>query len=108
MLILLPPSEKKAQTDKPTPAMSVYAGVLFRNQGDPVLNLRNPEGLPAHLQRQGLDALAALRPCAGCTLRICTQAIALHPLYRAQSGLAMAHSIAASHWQWSCVLQPTH
>ena len=39
---------------------SVYAGVLFRNQGDPVLNLRNPEGLPAHLQRQGLDVLAAL------------------------------------------------
>jgi hypothetical protein len=39
---------------------SVYAGVLFRNQGDPVLNLRNPEGLPPHLQRQGLDVLAAL------------------------------------------------
>ena len=30
MLILLPPSEKKAQTDKPTPAMSVYAGVLYQ------------------------------------------------------------------------------
>jgi len=39
---------------------SVYSGVLFRNQGDPVLNLRNPEGLPPHLQRQGLDVLAAL------------------------------------------------
>ncbi|MEI7774674.1 MAG: DUF1501 domain-containing protein, partial [Verrucomicrobiota bacterium] len=39
---------------------SVYSGVLFRNQGDPVLNLRNPEGLPAALQREGLDALAAL------------------------------------------------
>ena len=30
MLILLPPSEKKAQTDKPTQAMSVYAGVLYQ------------------------------------------------------------------------------
>jgi hypothetical protein len=39
---------------------SVYSGVLFRNQGDPVLNLRNPAGLPASLQRQGLDVLAQL------------------------------------------------
>lgn len=34
---------------------SMYAGVLFRNQGDPVLNLANPEGLPPELQRLGLD-----------------------------------------------------
>lgn len=39
---------------------SVYAGVLFRNQGEPVLNLRNPDGLPAELQRKGLDTLGAL------------------------------------------------
>ena len=39
---------------------SVYAGVPFRSQGDAVLNLRNPDGLPAELQRAGLDALAAL------------------------------------------------
>jgi len=30
VLILLPPSEKKSQTDKPTPAMSVYAGILYQ------------------------------------------------------------------------------
>ena len=36
---------------------SVYAGVRFRNQGDPVLNLGNPEGLPPELQRKGLDVL---------------------------------------------------
>jgi hypothetical protein len=36
---------------------SVYAGVLFRNQGEPVLNLTNPGGLPPALQRKGLDAL---------------------------------------------------
>jgi hypothetical protein len=39
---------------------SVYAGVLFRSEGDPVLNLRNPEGLPPELQRKGLDVLAQL------------------------------------------------
>jgi len=36
---------------------TVYAGVRFRNEGDPVLNLGNPEGLPPHLQRKGLDVL---------------------------------------------------
>lgn len=36
---------------------SVYAGVRFRNQGDPVLNLGNPDGLPPELQRKGLDVL---------------------------------------------------
>ena len=30
MLILLPPSEKKAQTSRPTPAISVYQGVLYQ------------------------------------------------------------------------------
>jgi len=36
---------------------SVHAGVLFRNQGEPVLNLENPAGLPTELQRRGLDVL---------------------------------------------------
>ena len=39
---------------------SVYAGVQFRNQGAPVLNLDNPAGLPPELQRAGLDTLAGL------------------------------------------------
>lgn len=30
MLILLPPSEKKVETARPTPAMSVYTGVLYQ------------------------------------------------------------------------------
>ena len=38
MLILLPPSEKKVQTDKPTLAMSVYAGVLYQALGWPTLS----------------------------------------------------------------------
>lgn len=38
---------------------STYAGVLFRGQGEPVLNLNNPPGIPDQLQRKGLDALRA-------------------------------------------------
>jgi len=34
---------------------STYQGVLFRNQGDAVLHLSNPEGLPHECQRLGLD-----------------------------------------------------
>ena len=37
-----------------------YQGVLFRNQGDPVLNLTNPAGLPHECQRLGLDRLRQL------------------------------------------------
>lgn len=36
---------------------SVYAGVLFRNQGEPVLNLKTPPGISDALQRKGLDVL---------------------------------------------------
>ena len=36
---------------------STYAGVPFRSQGDAVLNLGNPAGIPPKLQRRGLDVL---------------------------------------------------
>ena len=39
---------------------STYAGVLFRNNGEAVLNLSNPKGLPPELQRAGLDTLNAV------------------------------------------------
>lgn len=39
---------------------SNYAGVHFRNSGEPVLNLKNPNGLPPTLQRAGLNALRDL------------------------------------------------
>jgi hypothetical protein len=39
---------------------STYAGVPFRNQGEPVLNLSNPAGIPSSLQRRGLDTLRDL------------------------------------------------
>ena len=37
-----------------------YAGVLFRNQGDAVLDLANPPGITAEMRHLGLDALADL------------------------------------------------
>src|SRR5262249_41294515 len=36
------------------------AGVLFRNQGEPVLNLNNPAGLTSHMQDQTIAALRDL------------------------------------------------
>jgi hypothetical protein len=36
---------------------STYQGVLFRNQGDPVLHLSNPGELPHECQRLGLDTI---------------------------------------------------
>jgi hypothetical protein len=39
---------------------STYAGVLFRNQGDPVLNLGNPPGFTDEMQHLGLDAIGDL------------------------------------------------
>ncbi len=39
---------------------SPYQGVLFRNQGDPVLNLSNPPGMTVEMQRKSLDALRDL------------------------------------------------
>jgi hypothetical protein len=37
---------------------SVHSGVLFRNSGEPVLNLQTPAGVSGELQRKGLDVLA--------------------------------------------------
>jgi hypothetical protein len=39
---------------------TTYAGVLFRNQGEPVLNLNNPAGLTADMQKHTIDALRDL------------------------------------------------
>lgn len=39
---------------------SHYAGVLFRNEGEPVLNLANPAGISAEQQRRTLDSLKTL------------------------------------------------
>ncbi|MFO1021051.1 MAG: DUF1501 domain-containing protein [Planctomycetales bacterium] len=39
---------------------TVYAGVRFRNQGDPILNVSSPDGIDAKLQRDTLDTLGTL------------------------------------------------
>ncbi len=39
---------------------STYQGVLFRNKGEPVLNLNNPGGLSMEMQKQGLETLTSL------------------------------------------------
>jgi len=39
---------------------SLYAGVRFRNQGDPILNATNPKGVDAKLQRASLDLIEEL------------------------------------------------
>ena len=39
---------------------TVYAGVRFRNQGDPILNVTSPEGIDARLQRDSLDLIGEL------------------------------------------------
>ena len=39
---------------------TVYSGVRFRNQGDPILNVSSPPGVDAGLQRDSLDLLGTL------------------------------------------------
>lgn len=39
---------------------SLYAGVRFRNQGDPILNVTNPKGIDSKLQRASLDLIEEL------------------------------------------------
>lgn len=39
---------------------TVYAGVRFRNQGDPILNVSSPAGVDPQLQRDSLDLVGAL------------------------------------------------
>lgn len=48
---------------------STYAGVRFRNGEEPVLNLRNPEGISERVQRRGLDALRELNELSFATAR---------------------------------------
>ncbi len=39
---------------------TVYSGVRFRNQGDPILDVTSPDGIDAKLQRDSLDLVSAL------------------------------------------------
>ncbi len=39
---------------------TVYSGVRFRNQGDPILNVTRPKGVDEQLQRDSLDVIGSL------------------------------------------------
>jgi uncharacterized protein (DUF1501 family) len=39
---------------------TVYTGVRFRNQGDPILNVTSPPGVDSRLQRESMDLIGAL------------------------------------------------
>ncbi|HEX4142322.1 MAG TPA: DUF1501 domain-containing protein [Pirellulales bacterium] len=39
---------------------TIYAGVRFRNQGDPILDMSSPPGIDARLQRESLDLVGSL------------------------------------------------
>lgn len=39
---------------------TVYTGVRFRNQGDPILSVSSPQGIDAQLQRDSLDLVSSL------------------------------------------------
>jgi len=39
---------------------TIYTGVRFRNEGDPILNVSSPKGVDAKLQRDSLDLVAEL------------------------------------------------
>jgi hypothetical protein len=39
---------------------SIYTGVRFRNQGDPILNVTNPAGIDPTLQRETIDLVSSL------------------------------------------------
>jgi uncharacterized protein (DUF1501 family) len=48
---------------------STYAGVLFRNQGEPVLNLNNPAGLSAEMQAKTIEAVRDLNGVRNAEIR---------------------------------------
>ena len=39
---------------------TIYSGVRFRNQGDPILDVSSPEGIDPRLQRDSLDLVGAM------------------------------------------------
>src|SRR5439155_10719953 len=47
---------------------STYQGVLFRSQGEPVLNLNNPPGLSGEMQGKTIEALRELNGARHATI----------------------------------------
>ena len=68
---------------------SVYAGVRFRNQGDPILNVSNPPGVDQVLQRDSLDLIGQLN-------RIKHEAVADPEIQTRIASYEMAYRLQAS------------
>ena len=67
---------------------TTYQGVLFRNQGEPVLNLNNPDGVSGELQRRSIAGLVNLnrqRLAAVNDPEIATRIASYELAYRMQS-----------------------
>ncbi|HEX8916803.1 MAG TPA: DUF1501 domain-containing protein, partial [Humisphaera sp.] len=67
---------------------TVYAGVRFRNTGDPILNVSSPDGADPRLQRDTLDLVAKLngkRLAADGDPEIATRIASYEMAYRLQS-----------------------
>ena len=82
----------------------VDGGLLHRLLGIP----RPAHRAGAACGLRGLERMAALRPRARRALRTRRGHHAVHTLHRARGRLAVAHSAAAPHRQWLCLLQPVH
>jgi hypothetical protein len=69
---------------------TLYQGVEFRSQGDPVLFLTNPEGMPAKTRRESLDLLKGLNEthlAANGDPEIVTRIASYEMAYRMQSSV---------------------
>jgi uncharacterized protein (DUF1501 family) len=67
---------------------TIYTGVRFRNQGDPILNVTRPPGVDAQLQRDSLDLIGALnrrRLAADGDPEIATRIASYEMAYRLQT-----------------------
>jgi uncharacterized protein (DUF1501 family) len=67
---------------------TIYAGVRFRNQGDPILDVTSPTGVDARLQRDSFDLIGALNRRRLATERdpeIATRIAAYEMAYRLQT-----------------------
>jgi uncharacterized protein (DUF1501 family) len=67
---------------------TVYSGVRFRNQGDPILDVSSPAGVDARLQRDSLDLIGALnrrRLAADGDPEIATRIASYEMAYRLQT-----------------------
>jgi len=67
---------------------TVYTGVRFRNQGDPILDVASPQGVDARLQHESLDLVGALnrrRLAADGDPEIATRLASYEMAYRLQT-----------------------